>query len=54
MNEKLTAVCEQFISDRDAITSVLKWENHYILPVGAFCGGLYYHALFKAFQRREC
>ena len=35
MNEKLTAVCEQFISDRDAIKSVFKWENHYILPVGA-------------------
>ncbi len=35
MNAKLTAVCEQFISDRDAIKSVFKWENHYILPVSA-------------------
>ncbi len=35
MNENLKAVCEQFISDRDAIKSVFKWENYYILPVGA-------------------
>ena len=35
MNENLKAVCERFISDRDAIKSVFKWENYYILPVGA-------------------
>lgn len=35
MNEKLMAVCEQFIADRDEIKSVFKWENYYILPVGA-------------------
>ena len=35
MNENLKVVCEQFIADRDAIKSVFKWENHYILPVGA-------------------
>lgn len=35
MNEKLTAICEQFISDRDEIKAVFKWENHYILPIGA-------------------
>ena len=35
MNENLKAVCEQFVADRDAIKSVFKWENCYILPVGA-------------------
>ncbi len=35
MNEKLKAVCEQFIADRDMIKSVFKWENYYILPIGA-------------------
>lgn len=35
MNDNLKAVCDRFIRDRDAIKDVFRWENNFIIPVGA-------------------
>ncbi len=36
MKEILRTSCEQFISDRDTVKELFKWENSYIIPVSAF------------------
>lgn len=39
MNDQLTRICEQFITDRDIIKSTFPWDSAYIIPLCAMALG---------------